>query len=158
MIIKPLTSATHDWVKHFTVNHWSADTVVAHGKVFSPHLLPGFVAILNNERIGLVTYHICDGSCEIITLDSLHHGIGVGTALIEAVKVEARQAGCQRLWLVTTNDNLDALGFYQKRGFMLVAVHRHAVEQARRVKPSIPLIGENGIPIRDEIELEMVLD
>jgi RimJ/RimL family protein N-acetyltransferase len=73
------------------------------------------------------------------------------------VKEVARQHGCQRVWLITTNDNLNALRFYQKRGFELVAVHRRAIDEARKIKPEIPLIGEYGIPIRDEIELEIAL-
>jgi GNAT superfamily N-acetyltransferase len=78
--------------------------------------------------------------------------------LIDAVRQEAQRAGCKRLWLITTNDNLTALRFYQRRGFVLVAVHRNAVELSRKLKPQIPLIGEHGIPIRDEIELEMPLN
>jgi len=69
----------------------------------------------------------------------------------------AMNAECRRLWLITTNDNLRALGFYQKRGMTLVAVYRNAMEAARRLKPQIPMIGQNGIPLKDEIELEMVL-
>ena len=106
---------------------------------------------------GLVTFHIAGDACEIVTLDSLHPGQGIGTALIEAVKAAAGAAGCRRLWLITTNDNLHALGFYQKRGFRLVAVHPGAVDDSRKLKPEIPLIGNDGIPIRDEIELEIVL-
>lgn len=155
--IEPLIPADSDWVKQFTTTHWYADMIVIHGQEFAPHSLPGFVAMLDNERIGLVTYHVEDGDCEIITLNSLRDGMGVGTALIEAVKTVGQQGGCTRLWLVTTNDNLQALGFYEKRGFVLVALHRNAVAKSRQLKPSIPLIGENGIPIRDEIELEMVL-
>ena len=83
--------------------------------------------------------------------------MGVGTALIEAVKTVGQQRGYKRLWLVTTNDNLEALGFYQKRGFVLAAVHRNAVAKSRRLKPSIPLIGESGKSIRDELELEIAL-
>jgi RimJ/RimL family protein N-acetyltransferase len=78
-------------------------------------------------------------------------------ALIEAVKNTARAAKCKRLWLITTNDNLNALRFYQKRGFVLVAVHRNALEISRQLKPEIPLFGADGIPLRDEIELEMIL-
>lgn len=59
-----------------------------------------------------------------------------------------------RIWLITTNDNLNALGFYQKRGFRIKAVYPGAVDEARRIKPEIPLAASNGIPIRDEIELE----
>jgi ribosomal protein S18 acetylase RimI-like enzyme len=81
----------------------------------------------------------------------------VGSALIEAATQAARRVGCRRLWLITTNDNTHALRFYQKRGFVIAAIHVNALEKARRLKPEIPLIGEDGIPLRDEIELEMIL-
>ncbi len=81
----------------------------------------------------------------------------IGTALIDAVKDVATMAHCKRLWLITANDNMAALRFYQKRGFLLVAVYRNAVEQSRRLKPEIPLVGIDGIPLRDEIELELLL-
>jgi GNAT superfamily N-acetyltransferase len=93
-------------------------------------------------------------ACEIVTLDNLGDRRGVGTALIEAVMETARAAGCRRLWLITTNDNLRALRFYQKRGFRLVRLSPDAVTAARRIKPEIPLVGEDGIPLRDELELE----
>ena len=137
--------------------HWGAESVVAHGTLYHPADLPGFVAELDGKVAGLVTFHVAGDTCEIVTLDSLRPGQGIGTALIEAVKAAASAAGCRRLWLITTNDNLHALGFYQKRGFRLVAVHPGAVDAARRLKPEIPLIGNDGIPIRDEIELEIVL-
>jgi ribosomal protein S18 acetylase RimI-like enzyme len=70
---------------------------------------------------------------------------------------EARERDCGRIFLVTTNDNLNALGFYQKRGFELVTIYRSAVNASRKIKPSIPWIGMNNIPLRDEIELEMTL-
>ncbi|HYN80533.1 MAG TPA: GNAT family N-acetyltransferase, partial [Gemmatimonadaceae bacterium] len=93
-------------MRQFIVKRWLAETVVAHGQEFYPHRLPGFVAVSDIERVGLVTYLIDGGNCEIITLDSLRPGLGVGTALIEAVKAIAQEAGCDRLWLMTTNDNL----------------------------------------------------
>jgi hypothetical protein len=65
-------------------------------------------------------------------------------------------ANCTRF--ATTNDNLNALRFYQKRGFVLVSVHRNAVIKSRQLKPEIPLTGNDGIPLRDEIELEMLLE
>jgi ribosomal protein S18 acetylase RimI-like enzyme len=124
---------------------------------YHPYTLPGFVAIRSQEIVGLLTYHLEGTQCEVVTIDSLRSGLGVGTALIEAVKQTAQQAGCERLWLITPNDNLNALRFYQKRGFALVAVHRNALERSRQLKPQIPLIGEHGIPLRDEIELELRL-
>ena len=115
------------------------------------------MATLAGENAGLATYRIEGEDCEIATLDSVSEGKGVGSALIEAVKDKACAAGCKRLWLVTTNDNTPALRFYQKRGFRLVAVHANALERSRRLKPQIPLIGQDGIPLRDEIELELAL-
>jgi ribosomal protein S18 acetylase RimI-like enzyme len=155
--IRSLSPADRDWVARHVAEHWGAEIVVAHGTLYHPAALPGFVAEADGKVAGLVTYHIAGDTCEIVTLDSLSEGRGIGTALIEAVKVAASAAGCRRLWLITTNDNLRALGFYQKRGYRLVAVHPGAVNAARNLKPEIPLIGNEGIPIRDEIELEIIL-
>ncbi len=155
--IRALEDADHEWVARTVAEQWGADVVVGHGVVYRPAELSGFVAMLGHERVGLLTYHVEGDACEIITLDSFREGQGVGTALIDAAKQAANDAGCRRLWLITTNDNLHGLRFYQKRGFMIVAVHRNAVDEARKLKPSIPLIGNDGIPIRDEIELEMEL-
>ena len=155
MNIHSLSPADRDWVARHVAEHWGAEIVVAHGALYHPAALPGFVAEADGEAAGLVTFHIAGDACEIVTLDSLRPDQGIGTALIEAVKSAAGAAGCRRLWLITTNDNLHALGFYQKRGFRLVAVHPGAVDAARMLKPEIPLIGSDGIPIRDEIELEI---
>ena len=98
-----------------------------------------------------------DTDCEIVSIDSLRENEGIGTALIEKVVEEAKANQCRRVHLTTTNDNLRGLGFYQKRGFQLCALRVNAMEEARKLKPEIPLIGENGIPLRDEIELEILL-
>jgi N-acetylglutamate synthase-like GNAT family acetyltransferase len=111
----------------------------------------------DGEKVGLVTYNIVDECCEIVTIDSIRPFSGVGTVLIEAIKNIALKSGCKRLWLITTNDNMNALRFYQKRGFELVAIHRNALDISRKLKPEIPLTGNDGIPLRDEIELEMIL-
>jgi ribosomal protein S18 acetylase RimI-like enzyme len=131
--------------------------VVAHGVVYRPDPLDGFIAFDDDQWIGGITYHFSGSECEIISLDSLHEGQGIDTLLVNKAIEEARAKGCQRISLITTNDILNALGFYQKRGFELVAVHRGAVNESRRIKPSIPLIGNDGIALRDEIELEMKL-
>jgi len=157
LAIRPVTPADVDWIRQQITERWHAETVVAHGEVFRPHELPGFIALWDADPVGLVTYRIDGDGCEIVTIDSMRSDSGIGTALIETVREVAERAGCRRLWLLTTNDNLHALGFYQKRGFSLVRVHVGAAETARRLKPSIPLIGFQGIPIRDDIELEMPL-
>ncbi len=105
--------------------------------------------------MGLITYRFHEDQCEVISLNSLKESIGIGTALLDAVKDSVAKAGCKRHWLITTNDNLAAIRFYQRRGWELVAVHRGAIAESRRLKPIIPEIGIDSIPIRDEIELEL---
>ena len=156
--IVPLTVDDQAWLSGFMKERWGDDQVVAHGVTFVPSALPGFAAMVGQDRQGAITYHIADQQCEIVTLDSLHSGRGVGTALIEAVKSVAREAGCRRLWLITTNDNLHALGFYQRRGFSLVQINRNALDRSRQLKPTIPQTGVDGIPLRDELELEILLN
>jgi GNAT superfamily N-acetyltransferase len=119
--------------------------------------LAAFVCALDGELAGLAAYEVEADECELVSLDAFVARRGVGTALLEAVAAEARRASCRRLWLITTNDNLDALRFYQRRGMRLVAVHAGAIAESRRLKPSISEVGAYGIPIRDELELELVL-
>jgi ribosomal protein S18 acetylase RimI-like enzyme len=157
LYIRLLTPADRDRVRRKIIEAWGAETVVVHQTIYRPAELPGFVAKSGNEVVSLLTYHIEDEACEIVTLNAWREGIGVGAALIEAVRQAAGRKKCRRLWLVTTNDNLPALRFYQKRGFVIAAVHVNAIEKDRRLKPEISLTGMDGIPIRDEIELEMRL-
>ncbi len=153
--LRPLAPADRDWVRAWMVEHWGSESMAVHGEVFRMDEFPGLAAELDGKVVGLLTYRRFGDTCELMSLDSLIEGRGIGSALLAAVRELARQAGCRRLVLTTTNDNLNALGFYQKRGFRLVALHPGAIDLARRtLKPEIPLLGENGIPIRDEIELE----
>jgi GNAT superfamily N-acetyltransferase len=156
--VRPLESQDRGRAADLIAARWASPAVAVHDTLYRAAELPGFMALRAGEWVGLVTYRIADAACEIVSLDSLHPGIGVGTALLDAVVEVARRAACKRIWLITTNDNLAALRFYQRRGFSLVAVHRGAVERARRLKPEIPAIGQSGIPIQDEIELELCLD
>lgn len=155
--IRPLGAEDEEWVAGFIDRRWGSPYVVGHGKLYYPHTLPGFVAEADGEAVGLLTYHIDGDDWEIVTIDSLEPGGGIGSGLIYTLRQAAKKAGARRLWLITTNDNLNALRFYQKRGFTLVAVYPNALERSRQLKPNLPLVGEDGIPLRDEIELEMLL-
>jgi ribosomal protein S18 acetylase RimI-like enzyme len=157
-VIRPLRPTDAAWVARHIAEQWGSEVVVAHGVLYRPAALPGFAAEADGAIAGVLTYQIAGDACEVVTLDSRRRGQGIGTALIEAAKVAARQAGCRRLWLITTNDNTHALRFYQKRGFVFVALHRDAVAASRALKPEIPLFGNDGVPIRDELELELSLD
>jgi N-acetylglutamate synthase-like GNAT family acetyltransferase len=155
--IRPVNKGDKKWVADLLKKAWAGPIIITRGKVHQADTLPGFIAEEDGKLVGLVTYVINDKACEIVSMNSLAEGKGVGSALIDAVKDVANKAGCKRLWLITTNDNTAALRFWQKRGFRLAALHRNAVEQSRKLKPKIPLTGNDGIPIRDEIEMEMTL-
>lgn len=144
-------------VREFWKKSWGDDFLVVQGKVYRPDFLDGFLALDGNEIIGLITYSFTDDGCEIISVDSVREDQGIGTALIEKVIGKARERKCKRVFLITTNDNLHALGFYQKRGFEMSRIHRGAVNESRKIKPNIPLLGANKIPMRDEIELELLI-
>jgi ribosomal protein S18 acetylase RimI-like enzyme len=145
-------------VRAFIQAQWGAEFVVAHGQACFPHLLAGATARETGALVGLVTWRIEGQACEIVTLDSLRPRTGLGSALIAAARNAARAAGCRRLWLITTNDNLEALGFYQRRGFHLAALHPNALAESRKLKPALPRVGAHGIPLRDELELEQLLE
>jgi GNAT superfamily N-acetyltransferase len=155
--IRPVNKDDKEWVTSLLTEWWVGPKIVTRGKLHHAEELPGFIAMKEGQPVGLITYDIIGDQCEVVTMDSLAEQIGIGSALINEVKNVATVKGCQRLWVITNNDNTKALRFYQKRGFLLVAVHRNAVAQDRLLKPEIPLIGNDGIPIRDEIELEIVL-
>jgi GNAT superfamily N-acetyltransferase len=156
VIVRPLGDGDREWARATLRELWG-ETVVSRGRVHDASVLPGFVAEEKGERRGLLTYRVDGDDCEVVTIDAFPQGGGAGTALLEAAAAAARDAGCGRLWLTTTNDNLRALRFYQRRGFRLSALHRDALARSRQLKPSIPEVGMDGIPLRDELELELTL-
>jgi ribosomal protein S18 acetylase RimI-like enzyme len=118
----------------------------------------GLVAAQGAQPVGLITWRADRSSSEAevraLAVAGEARGRGIGRALLEAAEEALRAAGARRAWLVTTNDNLAALALYQKAGWRLVALHPGEVDELRRsVKPTIPAIGQHGIPIRDELEL-----
>lgn len=155
--ILPLERGDEEWVRAVTRREWGDEFIVVHSTLFYPHQLPGIKAVCEGEIVGLGTYKITNKSCEIITLNSFRPGSGIGSALLQAIEKRAKEETCFSCTLVTTNDNLYALGFYQKRGYVLAELRAAAVETSRKTKPSIPLIGEHGIPIRDEIVLKKTI-
>lgn len=152
--IEPIIENDHDKIGTIVRDLWGDDTVAVHGELFETAHLDGFKTIEESEIVGFLHYQFRGSECEILTLASLKEGQGVGTALIHAIERLAKSNGCRKLSLITTNDNVHALRFYQRRGFHLTALYPNQVAQSRKLKPSIPKIGDNDIPIRDEILLE----
>ena len=151
--ILPLDSADFDQVKEIMIKEWGSDYVIVHGDIIHPAELPGYKVMDDDTLVGLVTCLVKGQQCEIVTLNSFREGEGIGDALMQVAESYALSKQCTTCMLVTTNNNLNALGFYQRRGFYILEVRPGAVDEARKVKMSIPLIDETGIPIRDEITL-----
>jgi ribosomal protein S18 acetylase RimI-like enzyme len=156
-LVRSIQASDRNWVESFIKSHWGSEIVVARGRLIRPAELEGFAAFKGKNAVGLLTYQIEGPDCEIVTIDSTAEGEGIGTSLFDAMKERAKRKGCRRLWLITTNNNLSALGFYQRRGFHLIALYPNALEASRKLKPQISMKGANGIPIRDELELELEL-
>lgn len=157
MTISPITSSDASWVSQVMTNLWGSQEMVTRGKIVNLSELPGFIAEEDGRKVGLITYKIEGNECEIITLNALTPGQGIGTALISEVEKMAKEKECKNLVVVTTNDNTKALHFYQKRGFVISIVRTDIIKEYRNLKPQIPEIGEDNIPLRDEIELHKSL-
>lgn len=167
IVLRRKQAADKAQVRALLTERWGAPLVASLSGLHDASTLDGFIAEAagaprgeNTDALmlGLTTYRIHEQECEVVTLDSTRSGLGIGTQLLNAVVAEARKQRCSRLWVMTTNDNLPALRFYQRRGWDLVAVHRNAVTEARAtVKPQISLLGLDGIPLRHALELEYLL-
>lgn len=154
MNIIPTHLLDRSTVQQFFTAHWGSPQMVVSTGMYDCRELDGFAAVQSSgEIVGLITYIINAEECEIVSLDSVIEKQGVGSALLQQVETFAAQHGCVMIRLITTNDNLHALCFYQKRGYQIVKVFPNAVEKARQMKPCIPLVSSDGIPIRDELLL-----
>lgn len=135
---------------------WEGDFVISRRKKHYPKDLLGFIAEDNGEKLGLLTYEIVGDQIELISLNSFKENQGIGSTLIKHLIEVAKKLKVKRIWVISSNGNLHALSFYQKRGFVLKAIYQNSFEELRKIKPQIPKIAENGIPLRDEIELEYI--
>ena len=158
--IVEITDKFRGLVNEILKEEWESTNIIIRGQVIDGNKLDGFIYLdEKNEIKGVITYLIYQNNeIEIVSLNSFMQNIGIGTKLIDKVKQIAKEKSCKVIKLVTTNDNVNALKFYQKRGFYISNVYLNAVEKSRKLKPQIPLYADNGIMIRDEIELIMNLN
>lgn len=157
MAYAAMSDADRTEVAAFIEKHWGSTVIMSRGRAYYPHQEEAFIERRDGRIVGLVTFRADGDGLEVLTLNSTLEGQRIGSALMLAVIDETRRRGCNRLWLTTTNDNLRAIGFYQRLGFRITAVHVGAVDEARRLKPQIPLVGRDGIEIHDELVLELQL-
>lgn len=157
MKINRINQYKREKVDMFIKHRWFSMFVDAHGETFNLGIADGYYIGEEDNIIGLITYRIDKKEMEILSLDSCHEHIGIGTKLINSVIKEAKKQGCSKITLITTNDNVPAILFYQKRGFDIAEFNRNAINKARKRKPEIPLTGMYGIPIKHEIKMELVV-
>ncbi|NNE06987.1 MAG: GNAT family N-acetyltransferase [Gemmatimonadetes bacterium] len=154
MIVRSADKRDREWIDYALDRWWGSTRMISRGVDHDLLAQKALIAERAEEPVGLLVYRLHLEQCEVISLNSAREDHGIGTALLAEVERLARDAGCARIWLVTSNDNLRAIGFYQRRGYTIAAVHRNAIAEARRRRPSIPEIGLHNIPLRDEIEFE----
>lgn len=152
MTIYPLAAYRKQVVPLFQQLWGATDMVVSSGR-YDIRNLDGFVAVVEQQIAGVLSYVVRYDELEIISLDSLRPNQGIGSQLMQAAEQLTQEQQLHQITVITTNDNLHALAFYQKRGYQIKAVFPGAVAKARAIKPEIPLVAENGLPIQDELQL-----
>ena len=148
--VRAATAADAAWIAALLDEEWGGPVMWADGRVFDCLALPALIA---GKAEGLAVYQFAGMRAELVLLEALESGRGIGTALVEALVALLAGQGVRELWLTTTNDNLDALRFYQRRGFRLVEIRPGRMDEYRKRKPTIPEVGEFGIPLRGELRL-----
>ncbi|MGE7216657.1 GNAT family N-acetyltransferase [Priestia koreensis] len=140
------------WIEQVLEEYWGGTTMVTRGTSHNLLQYPAWVAKRGDQPSGVLIYRMEQNECEILLLQSFDKYKGIGTQLLSTF-LQSVQHEAERIWLITSNDNLDALRFYQKRHFSLTHVNVDAITRARETKASIPLTGYYGIPIKDELQL-----
>lgn len=153
--VRELTALDTAWKRATLEAAWGSTIVARLGVQVNAAPLSGLVAERHGRRLGLATYAARANGIEVVTLQALTQGEGVGRALMDHLRTLATESGASRLWLITTNDNVRAIAFYQQWGMHLVRLVHDGVAASRRVKPSIPTVGATGIQPRHELEFEL---
>lgn len=156
-MIIPINSEFRPKVNQYVADEWAGPMIVTKGISHNTSDTDGFISVIDGELTGYILYEIDNCECEILVLQSICENRGIGSALIRAVIDVAKSNHCTRVWLITTNDNIHAIRYYQKFGFELKAVYINALDESRRQKPSIPLFGNEGIPLKHEFEFDYML-
>jgi ribosomal protein S18 acetylase RimI-like enzyme len=155
LVLRPKRESDRGWIAGAIESEWGSLRVVSRGRLTEDaSALPGLVAERDGRSAGYAMLRLEGDVGEVVVLHSLERRSGVGSALLDGARAEAARAGCSRLWLITTNDNVEAIRFYQRCGWDWVEFHRNALAESRRLKPEIPDVGAHGIPLRHELVFE----
>jgi len=144
--------------REYIRRHWEETwglPVVSIDRTYEPEDVQGLVWRDEwGDAQGLITWHIEGEHAEIVTVDAYQQGRHIGGRLLDGAEAELRRRGVHHATIVTTNDNLRAIAFYVRRGYRMVRIALDDMERVRKIKPSVPRLGLNNVPLRDMIELE----
>ena len=158
MNVRPITPEDREWVADLIATAFGSVRLMSNDHLIDDaSLLDGFAAEIDGRPVGCALVNEVDGDVELVALVSTYRGAGVGSGLLETVVERAKRDGWKRLWLVTSNDNTDAIRMYQRAGWEWTDFRRDAITKARARKPEIPELGNHGIPVRHEIHFEAPL-
>lgn len=158
MTIRPIEARDRDWAKALVAGHFGSSRVVSRGVLHETGDLPGLVAEDGEAPAGLLLYRLEKEQAEVVVVIAIRERTGVGRVLMESFRRRAESMGLKRVWLITTNNNEAAQAFYEAVGMLRCAIYPNAVVESRKLKPEIPEYDEDGVPIRDEIEFEWMID
>ena len=149
--VRDFEPADHEWARRLIGDHQGGDHRVGRlGELLDPTEMEGIVAELDGRPVGLLTVHETDRGLEVLTLHSEVSGVGAGTRLLETALRVAEASHAPRLWLVTTNDNVDAIRWYLRRGLTVAAV-QDPQEPHFQLRRGVVLEQE---PLGDRLRLE----
>lgn len=147
--VRDLADDDRSWLRALVSSLWGLPVVTSVGTYAEPELLEGVIAEVDGEPVGAVTYNVGGGEWEVVTVNAVRSGAGAGRAMLESVRVRAETAGASRVWLITTDTNHGAVGFYEHLGMRRVRLHRRFIDVVRATKPDL----DTGV-FSDAIEFE----
>lgn len=154
--VRPAGPDDREALYALAMHFWGKKTEVdAFGQRYDLLSLPAIVACADDDVVGALSYVVEDDRLHIVALHIMldYQGRGIGRALVQEIIGQARREGLARVVLVTSNDNLPALYCYQRLGFLLVDLVPSALVRLHGGEEP----GVAGIPVRDEIQLELPL-
>ncbi|WP_125703231.1 GNAT family N-acetyltransferase [Lacticaseibacillus daqingensis] len=144
--------------RKYFIDHWLSETLIVSSGDYHFADLNGLIALEPDDTVvGLITFAIHGNAMAIVSLNSVRGGRGIGKRLLALAENRARMIGLTKMDVSVMNDNLQALGFFQRQGYRLTKIIRGSIDIARQRKPEIPFIGADDIPLHDEVLMSKLL-
>jgi len=155
VLVREATDADRVAARELFARDFGRTKIVAYGAVMDIDQMPALVAVRYADPSGALAYRLHGDALHIVALatDPMWQRSGVGGHLVAEAELIARRLNLRRLVVSTTNDNLPALYFYQRRGYRMTDF----VPSSIIMHTGQEVAGFAGIPVRDEVRLEKLL-